>query len=148
MKRSPGSHSCTASPWCVLVCWVAWSGLPPTAQACTLGARDGATLQQGAVQLAWRSSPAAIANGQPFTLQVAVCPAGAQLLRVDASMPEHRHGMNYRPTIKPLPAADAGGPVRWQVDGLLWHMAGRWELRWDVQHGGKTEVLRTSVTLR
>ncbi len=148
MKRGPGTQGCFAGIRPALVAVAAGAGLVAAAAACTLEARDGATLQQGAVQLAWRSSPAAITNGQPFTLQVAVCPAGALLVRVDASMPDHRHGMNYRPSIKPLPAVDAGGPGRWQVDGLLWHMAGRWELRWDVQHGGKTEVLRTSVTLR
>jgi len=99
-------------------------------------------LQQGAVQLAWRTEPAIISNGKPFVLLAALCPGQARLLRVDATMPEHRHGMNYKPTLKAL------GDGRWQVDGLLWHMAGRWELRWDVQSEGRTEVLRTSVVLR
>ncbi len=110
--------------------------------ACPLTPADGAPVQQGAVALAWRSLPADIRNGQPFLLQVAVCPATAVLERVDATMPEHRHGMNYRPTLKAL------GPGAWQVEGMLWHMAGRWELRWDVRHEGRTEVLRASVMLR
>ena len=81
-------------------------------------------------------------NGQPFSLQIRLCPAAARLARVDATMPEHRHGMNYKPSLKAL------GDGRWQVEGLLWHMAGRWELRWDVQLEGTTEVLRSSVVLR
>ncbi len=114
----------------------------PTVQACPLQADDGTLVQQGQVQLAWRSTPAPMLNGQPFVLQVQVCPKDAVLRRVDATMPDHRHGMNYRPTLKALE------PGAWQVDGMLWHMAGRWELRWDVQHLGRTEVLRTSVMLR
>ena len=113
-----------------------------SAQACPLMPADGTLVQQGGVQLAWRSEPAAIANGQPFVLRVALCPQTAKLMRVDASMPEHRHGMNYRPTLKPL------GPGLWQVDGMLWHMAGRWELSWDVHSDGRAEVLRASVMLR
>ena len=121
---------------------VALLGAAFTAQACPLTAADGALVQQAGIQLAWRSEPAAIANGQPFVLRVALCPLAAQLVRVDATMPDHRHGMNYRPTLKLL------GPGVWQVDGMLWHMAGRWELRWDVQTEGRTEVLRASVVLR
>ncbi len=119
--------------------------LAGAAVACPLEPADGKLVQQGAVQLAWRSEPAAIVNGQPFSMRVSLCPADARLLRVDATMPEHGHGMNYRPSIQPLAGLDAG---RWQVNGLLWHMAGLWELRWDVQNDGRTEVLRASVKLR
>jgi hypothetical protein len=125
-----------------LACGLALLPAAAAALACPLKPADGALVQQGAVQLAWRTDPAAIVNGQPFVMHVALCPAAATLLRVDATMPEHRHGMNYRPTLKPQ------GPGAWRVDGLLWHMAGRWELRWDVQLEGRTEVLRASVTLR
>jgi hypothetical protein len=120
------------------------------AWACTLGqahaacpppAAAGALVADGAVQLRWRTEPAAITVGQPFVLWLTVCPAGARLTAVDATMPEHRHGMNYRPTIQPL---DGG---RWRADGLIWHMSGRWELALDVQHEGATRRLRQSVTL-
>jgi hypothetical protein len=94
------------------------------------------------VQLAWRAEPAPIAVSRPFALLVTLCPADARLLRVDASMPEHRHGMNYRPSLQPL------GGGRWRVEGLLWHMAGRWELRLEVEAAGATHVLRQSVTLQ
>ena len=36
-------------------------------------------------------------------------------------MPLHRHGMNYRPEVKAL------APGRWRVEGLLFHMPGKWE---------------------
>jgi hypothetical protein len=115
------------------------------AAACPPGDADGSLLQATGVQLAWRAQPAPRV-GQPFVMTVQLCPASAQLLKVDATMPEHRHGMNYRPTLHPL------GDGRWRVDGLLWHMAGRWELRWDVRAGAApdapVQVLRASVQLQ
>jgi hypothetical protein len=110
----------------------------PAAAACPLPAP---ALQQGAVQAAWKVDGAPIAVGRHFALDVQVCPATAVLARVDAVMPEHRHGMNYRPTVKPL------GDGRWRAEGLLFHMPGRWELRLDVQAVGNTEKLIDTIHL-
>ena len=93
------------------------------------------------LQAAWQADPAPIAVGRPFALLLSLCPVQAQLLRVDATMPDHRHGMNYRPTLQDL------GGGRWRVEGLLWHMSGRWELRMDVSLQDQTQVLRHLVTL-
>jgi hypothetical protein len=49
---------------------------------------------------------------------------------VDAQMPEHRHGMNYRPTVS------ATGNGRYVAEGLLFHMPSRWQLRFDVERDG------------
>ncbi len=84
-------------------------------------------LQQAAVQLAWQLHTPTIKVGRHFALDIQLCPAGAALLRVDAQMPEHRHGMNYRPSLKQL------APGQWRAEGLLFHMPGRWELVFDVQ---------------
>jgi hypothetical protein len=54
-------------------------------------------------------------------------------LRVDAAMPEHRHGMNTEALVTPT------GPGRFGVEGLLLHMPGRWELYFDVTDGAVTE---------
>lgn len=113
----------------------------PAIAACPPPPEAGARLDSGPVQLAWRAEPAPIAVSRPFALLVTLCPADARLLRVDATMPEHRHGMNYRPSLQPL-----GGGL-WRVEGLLWHMAGRWELRLEVEAAGTTQILRQSVTL-
>jgi hypothetical protein len=122
--------------------WLLALPLPLAAQvACPPAPAAAQSLRQGAVQVAWWAEPAPIAVGQPFVLQLQLCPADAQLLRVDATMPEHRHGMNYKPSLKPL------GGGRWQAEGLLWHMAGRWELRLDVRNGGAEHRLLQSVTL-
>ena len=61
--------------------------------------------------------------------------------RVDAQMPEHRHGMNYRPRVF---AEDDGLYV---AEGLLFHMPGRWQLLFDVERGGRTERLATDIEL-
>jgi hypothetical protein len=98
-------------------------------------------LQAGAVQLAWQPAGPAIVVGTHFALDVQVCPADATLRRVDATMPEHRHGMNYRPSLQAL------GGGHWRAEGLMFHMPGRLELRFDVDAAGKTETLRQSMTL-
>lgn len=126
--------------WCVLGGALAWA--PAAFAACPPTAADGAPLRAGAVQLAWRAEPAKTSVGQPFALQLQLCPAEAVLVRIDATMPEHRHGMNYQPSLHKL------GGGRWRVDGMLWHMAGRWEVRFDVQHEGSTQTLRQDVVLR
>ena len=114
----------------------------PAWAACPLAAEAGDRLDSGVVQLAWRAEGGAIVVGRPFALLVSVCPLDARLRRVDATMPEHRHGMNYRPSLQAL------GDGRWRAEGLLWHMAGRWELRLDVEAAGATHTLRQSLTLK
>jgi hypothetical protein len=98
-------------------------------------------LQQGSVQATWKVDGAPIVVGRHFAINVQVCPANAVLARADATMPEHRHGMNYRPSVKRL------GDGRWRVEGLMFHMPGRWELRLDVQAGGATEQLLDTISL-
>ena len=126
--------SCTPLAWLLAAALPAFAACPPPPEA-------GARLDSGPVQLAWRAEPASIAVSRPFALLVTLCPADARLLRIDATMPEHRHGMNYRPSLQPL------GSGVWRVEGLLWHMAGRWELRLDVEAAGVKQSLRQSVTL-
>ena len=106
---------------------------PPPAGAQVIG--------EGPLQAVWRAESEPIVVGRPFALLLTLCPAEAMLQRVDASMPEHRHGMNYRPSLKAL------GEGRWRAEGLLWHMSGRWELQLDVQLHGIDHRLRQSVEL-
>lgn len=79
--------------------------------------------------------PAPLATGQHFALDIAVCPgAGAApptALRVDADMPAHRHGMNYRPSVA------ARGAGLYRAEGLLLHMPGRWRFIFDLALDGR-----------
>ncbi len=94
------------------------------------------------LQAWWRAEPSPLRVGQPFALLVTLCPAQAHLLRVDAHMPEHRHGMNYRPTLQAL------GAGRWRAEGLLWHMPGRWELLLETKLGEEKQRFVQAVVLR
>jgi len=98
-------------------------------------------ITEGAAQVAWKPEPAPLTVGRAFALQMRVCPATARVLRVDATMPEHRHGMNYRPSVK------SQGEGLWRAEGLLWHMVGRWELAIEVEVAGERTWLRQAVQL-
>lgn len=87
--------------------------------------------------------PAPLAAHRHFALDIVVCPReGASLplsLRVDADMPAHRHGMNYRPTVR------AVGDGRYRADGLLLHMAGRWRFVFELGADGRLDRLTREV---
>ena len=101
------------------------------------------TLRTGAIEAAWAvDTGEPIRVGRHFVIAVQLCPVHAVLLRVDAVMPEHGHGMNYRPSVTALPGAG-----RWRAEGLLLQMPGLWELRLDVQAAGHTERLRQSIVV-
>jgi hypothetical protein len=96
--------------------------------------------------IAYRTRPEKIAVGQHFAMDVVVCPRGGRTapagdLRVDAHMPEHRHGMNYRTSAKSV------GDARYVVEGFMFHMPGRWEFIFDVRADGRTDRVTRSVTL-
>ena len=119
----------------------------PAVRACgeALGA-DARALAGDGWQLAWRAAPSPIPVGRHFVLDIALCaPAGQALpatLHVDATMPEHRHGMNYRPGV----SARADGQFR--AEGLMFHMPGRWELVFEWRDAaGVTRRLAQSLTV-
>jgi hypothetical protein len=89
--------------------------------------------------------PPRIAVGQHFSIELAVCAKDAapppEAVRVDAHMPQHRHGMNYRATVT------AAAPGRYRADGLLFHMPGQWELLFDVRAAGRTDRLTSGLLL-
>ena len=96
--------------------------------------------------IAFKTAPAPIKTSEHFAIDLTVCPLGKapmpRTVRDDASMPEHRHGMNYKPTIV------AKGPGRYRAEGMLFHMSGRWEIAFEVVTGGTTERIATAVELQ
>jgi len=119
----------------------------PVAWGCDpgLSGNDVLRLESNDYVAAIRSRPAPILVGQHFALDVAACAknggSAPELLRVDAHMPAHRHGMNYAPRVQPT------GPGRWRADGLLFHMPGRWEFRVDLRRANITDRLTREYTL-
>jgi hypothetical protein len=110
--------------------------------ACPLAADAPNRAETGPIQLSWATVPSPIRVGEPFVMRLTLCPAATQLVRVDAAMPEHRHGMNYQPTFTSL------GDGVWEVKGMVWHMAGRWELQVDARLGDTPQRFTPPVTLQ
>ena len=96
---------------------------------------EGTRLESPRYVVAYKTGPIEVARH--FALDVAVCARPGQpppeALKVDAHMPEHRHGMNYAPTVKPI------GAGRWHVEGLMFHMPGRWELVFEIRAAGAAD---------
>jgi hypothetical protein len=94
--------------------------------------------------LVFRTSPDPVVVGRHFTLDFALCPrppAGLpEDVRVNAHMPQHRHGMNY------LPSVTALGSGIYHAQGLMFHMPGRWELYFDLQ--GSSGPVRLAQSLQ
>ncbi len=90
-------------------------------------------------RVSFHPEPGPIRTSAPFSMHVDVTriatgqPIGDEaMLFVDAAMPEHRHGMNTQPRVH------RAGPGHFDVDGMLLHMPGRWELYFDVVEGAVT----------
>ena len=123
-------------------------GVAVATDAATCGDQLGAALRRvesPRYAVAFRIVPAPIVVGRHFTLELAVCAKGGaplpQSLRVDAQMPAHKHGMNYRPGVTTL------APGRYRAEGLLFHMPGQWEFVFDVGANGKTERLASAIDI-
>jgi hypothetical protein len=100
-------------------------------------------IESGDLVVVFRTVPATIEIGRHFSVDAVVCvkPAGPAVrsLRIDAEMPEHRHGMNYTARVA------AAGEGRYTAEGFLFHMPGRWRLVFDVERGGRTDRLATEL---
>jgi cytochrome c peroxidase len=121
------------------LCLLAAAALTAPAFACDEGTR----LESPRYVVAYKTE--AIEVARHFALDVAVCAKPGQpppeALKVDAHMPEHRHGMNYAPTVKPI------GAARWKVEGLMFHMPGRWQLVFEIHAAGVTDRTTHPVSL-
>jgi len=118
--------------------WLLLALLAPAAQACELPGGAAQSVKSQTYTVLYRTAPLRV--GEHFAVEFAVCPA-PESVRVDAWMPDHRHGMNYKPTVA------ARGSGRYRAEGLMFHMAGRWEFVFELRSGGKTERLVHSVRL-
>jgi hypothetical protein len=106
-----------------------------------LSGRGVSKVESGQHVIALKADPK-IAVGVDFALDLGACARSGPAptaLRIQAEMPEHRHGMNYAPTLQ------ATGPGRWKVEGMHFHMPGRWELRFVIGAGRNTDRVTYSV---
>ena len=107
---------------------IVFCAMPLQAQICGAGQAHRAETESLAV--AFTTTPPALAVGRHFELHGVICAPSVQTLpatlRVDADMPAHRHGMNYRATT----TLQSDG--QFSSRGLLLHMPGRWRFIFDI----------------
>jgi hypothetical protein len=122
-----------------------WAAAAPVLAACkdelpALAAPAPQQVESGQLRVVFAPRPWPIAVGQHFAVDGVVCgPAGQAapvLLRVDAEMPLHRHGMNYRATVQ------MQGDGRFVADGLMFHMPGRWRFVFEIDPGDEPGAAR------
>jgi hypothetical protein len=97
--------------------------------ACELPA-GGNFVDSPRYSLSYRTQPARITVGEHFALDFSVCgkegrPSPSAVV-VDAWMPAHKHGMNYKAEVKSY------GGGRFYATGLMFHMPGLWQFLFDV----------------
>jgi YtkA-like protein len=114
--------------------------------ACPAEAQGFRRLKTADAEIAYRWEPAELRVGQFFAAEVVACRApGAEpvgQIAIDATMPAHGHGMNYRPKVE---AAAAG---HYRFTGLMLHMPGTWRLTFDLFQGGKRTRLTHQLDLK
>ncbi len=97
-------------------------------------------------EIAYRWEPAELRVGQFFAAEVVACraPGQAPVTRIllEATMPAHGHGMNYRP------AAEAAGEGRYRFTGLMLHMPGTWRVSFDLIQGASRTRLTQEIHLK
>jgi hypothetical protein len=125
-----------------LLCALAAAGVraagtqTPNDCAATLKAPRAMQAEAEGYTVAFAPRPAPLATGRHFALDIAVCfapglPAPRQLA-VDADMPAHKHGMNYRASVT------ARGAGLYRAEGLMLHMPGRWRFMFDLGLQGRS----------
>jgi hypothetical protein len=128
-----------AGPGSATTSWAA----PPCEAPASLGSPQ--RLESADVVVFFRTVPAPIEIGKHFAVEAHVCPTPpvgtAAGFAVDARMPEHRHGMNYRAHVSRRPDGI------YVAEGLLFHMPGLWQLMFDVERGGRMERLMQDIDL-
>ncbi len=97
-------------------------------------------------RLSYTPSPDPIPVNQHFRLKLFLQNKNNQIvtaakLKIDATMPDHNHGMNVKPKLKEL------GKGVYAVEGFLFHMPGYWEIKATINHAGKTETVVFGVNV-
>jgi hypothetical protein len=116
------------------------------APACGESLGDGARrIGDPRYTVVYRPAPEPVPLGRHFVLDFVVCTAAGTAppsqVRVDATMPEHKHGMNYRASVT------ARGDGHYRAEGLMFHMPGRWELQFDLRSEAGTVRLTQTLPL-
>ncbi|WP_153769905.1 hypothetical protein [Labrenzia sp. CE80] len=127
------------------ICFVAATAFVSAAPALAdCGDESGFLIKGDTAVLRATPPPSALEVGELFALTLEICkaPAGMEIIRLNARMPAHGHGMNYEPELSRL---DDG---RYLAEGMLLHMPGEWEFVVDVRSSDQSERLSVAVDLK
>ena len=94
----------------------------------------------------WQPAPAPVPVGIHFSVRFRLCGPPVRRVGVRGWMPDHRHGMNYRPavTLNSL----SGNGLSGAAEGLLFHMPGRWQIVLEVAGAAGKEKLVAETVLQ
>ena len=105
-----------------------------------------AEVKSNPYSITFASISEAIRIGEQFSVIAVVCDQKGTLADVnfsmDAWMPHHNHGMNYRPKITKKSAG------RFLVEGLMMHMPGMWQFTFKIGEGDSTVRLTSDYVLK
>ncbi len=114
--------------------------------ACPGAAQGFQGVKEGDLEFAVRWDPAELKVGQFFAAEVVYCGTYKwwpdDRIKIDAVMPAHGHGMNYRPTAERIAAG------HYRFTGLMLHMPGTWRFRFSHMRGDVGFMLEHDVDLR
>ena len=108
---------------------------------CPGAAQGFQRLKDDDLEFAFRWDPAVLKVGQFFAAEVVACsvvyPPSTKSefwergrIEIDATMPAHGHGMNYRPK------AERIGAGHYRFTGLMLHMPGTWRFTFAISSSG------------
>ncbi len=98
-------------------------------------------IQRG-ISAALRIVSEKIEIGKPFSVDIVVCDKAQKAIdrvTIDASMPAHKHGMNYRPVVKKLNNNSFRG------EHMLFHMPGVWRIDFAAFQNGEISRMMLEV---
>jgi hypothetical protein len=82
---------------------------------------------------------------EPFEIDIFVCAdrqPEAGNMKLDATMPAHKHGMNYKPEIQQVANNIYRG------SGMFFHMPGEWQISVELLSGDKAQRFVLKVPAR
>lgn len=110
-----------------------------------LKAANPSMAETDGARIAFVARPQPLPVGRHFDIHFVVCGVtlrNGAAVGVDADMPAHRHGMNYRARVEALP----GGV--WRAHGLMFHMPGTWRVIFDLPLQDRTLRVTREIEVR
>jgi len=141
-----GTGAMTPATSACVACALGAALFASTAIACPTVEQGFRRLASPDAEIAYRWEPGEIKVGEFFAAEVIACrapgPEPVRQIVVDAAMPAHGHGMNYRPDVT------NAAPGHYRFTGLMLHMPGRWRVTIDLFQGGRRTRLTHEVDLK